>query len=49
MIDVIKFAVWGAGQKGGLVLRRLGRERISCFIDSNKSLQGVTLHGVAFD
>lgn len=41
----MKFAIWGAGQKGTLAYQAIGENQVSCFIDSNESLQGNTLFG----
>ncbi len=42
----MKFAVWGAGQKGKIILSVMGQELISCFIDSNVFLHGTNVQGI---
>ena len=42
---IMKFAIWGTGQKGRISFDVLGMERVSCFIDSKKNIQGKSVQG----
>lgn len=46
VIDMFKFAIWGAGQKGKVALKSVGRKRVSCIVDSNEDKQGKIMDGV---
>ena len=43
---MIKFIVWGAGNRGKDVINALGKERIVAVVDKNCQLQSLTLRGI---